>query len=88
MTPDFDKMFDDCVNSLADDDITKGAECLEELARCWAKAGLTLKSFLDMRTHLIEQAIERTDAIFIKEKLELAERNNRAERTGSVIILQ
>ncbi|NRA79863.1 MAG: hypothetical protein HRU18_16785 [Pseudoalteromonas sp.] len=86
MTPDIDKLIDDCIDSLIDDDIRKGGDCLEQLARHFAKAGLGLKSFTDMRTFIINQAVEQTDAIFIKEKLELAERDSRTKRTGSIII--
>lgn len=86
MTPDIDKLIEDCIDNLIDDDIKKGGDCLEQLAIHFANAGLTLKSFMDMRTYIINEAVEKTDAIFIKEKLELAERDARAKRTGSIII--
>lgn len=86
MAPDIDKLIGECITNLCDDDIKKGGETLEELARYWAKAGLTLKSFMDMRKYILNEAIERTDAFFIKEKLNLAEQDLRAKRTGSIII--
>ena len=86
MTPDIDNLIEECITNLCDDNVRRGGESLEELARYWAKAGLTLKSFMDMRTYIVNQAIEKTDAIFIKEKLELAEECLRIKRTGSIII--
>jgi len=86
MTPDIDNLIEECITSLCDDNIKVGGESLEELARYWAKVGLTLKSFEDIRKYIITRAIEKTDAIFIKEKLELAERDLRVKRTGSIII--
>ena len=86
MTPDIDNLIEECITNLCDDNIKCGGESLEELARHWAKAGLTLKSFMDMRTYIVNEAVEKTDAIFIKEKLELAERDLRVKRTGSIII--
>jgi len=86
MTPDIDALIEECITNLSDDNIKMGGESLEELARYWAKAGLTLKSFMDMRTYIINAAIEKTDAFFIQEKLKLAEEDLRVKRTGSIII--
>jgi hypothetical protein len=41
---------------------------------------------MDMRTYIINAAIEKTDAFFIREKLKLAEEDLRVKRTGSIII--
>ena len=82
-----DKLVDECIGELVNDDVTKGAESLQELARYWAEAGLSLKSFLDMRIFIINQAKEKTDAAFIDEKLQLAESRLREERAGSPIII-
>lgn len=81
-----DQLIQECIDNLADDNINVGGECLQELARYWAKAGLEIKSFMDMRTYIIESAKQKTDAKFIEEKLIVAERNLRAKRTGSIII--
>jgi hypothetical protein len=86
MTPDIDALIEECITNLSDDNIKMGGESLQELARYWAKAGLTLKSFMDMRTYIINAAIEKTDAFFIREKLKLAEEDLRVKRTGSIII--
>ena len=85
MTPDIDKLIEECITNLCYDNIKCGGESLEELARYWAKAGLTLKSFMDIRKYIINEAVEKTDAIVIKEKLELAERDLREKRTGYII---
>lgn len=84
---DVDKLIEDCITNLSDDNINNGGECLYELAVLWNKAGLTLPSFLNMRIYIIEMAKKKTDAIFIDEKLKLAEKALREKRTGSIIIL-
>jgi len=81
-----DAMIEECISNLASDDINSGGESLVELARYWAKSGLTQKSFLDMRIYIIEMAKKQTDALFIDEKLRLAEQSLREKRTGSIII--
>ena len=82
MTEDeINKLIDECIDHLADESILTGAQSLFELAMLWAKAGLTQESFLDMRKHIIDQAIQRTDAMFIHEKLKLSEQQLRRERT-------
>lgn len=86
MTPDIDNLIQECITNLCDDNIKRGGESLEELARYWAKAGLTLKSFMDMRQYIINEAVEKTDVVFIQEKLKLAEQDLRVKRTGSIII--
>lgn len=86
---DIDRLVDQCIDNLADDNINTGAESLAELAGVWARAGLTYKSFLDMRTYIINEATARTDAFFIQEKLTIAERKLQNERnniTGQKII--
>jgi hypothetical protein len=86
MTPDIDALIEECITNLSDDNIKMGGESLQELAQYWAKADLTLKSFMDMRTYIINAAIEKTDAFFIREKLKIAEEDLRVKRTGSIII--
>jgi len=87
ITPNaIDKLIDDCITELCSDDVTKGGECLQELAQYWAKAGLTQKSFLDMREYIILSAERKTDKAFIREKLSNSERVLREKRTGSIII--
>ena len=86
MTPDIDNLIQECITNLCDDNVKRGGESLEELARYWAKAGLTLKSFMDMRQYIINMAVEKTDTVFIQEKLKLAEQGLKTKRTGSIII--
>ena len=84
---DFDSLISEAIIELAGDDVTKGAECLVEIAQLWAKAGLPQSSFMEMRQYIINEAIERTDQVFIETKIEMAERKLRERRTGSNIIL-
>lgn len=87
-TPDdFDSLISEAIVELAADDINKGADCLVEIAQLWAKAGFPQKSFMDMRQYIINEAVERTDALFIETKVAMAERKLRERRTGSNIIL-
>jgi len=81
-----DAMIEECITNLADDNINRGGEALQELAIIWAKAGLGYKSFLDMRMYIIESAKQKTDAYFIDEKLKIIEKDLREKRTGSIII--
>jgi len=81
-----DKLIQECIDNLCDDNIFRGAESLQELAQNFAKAGMKQQSFMDIRTFIINQAKERTDALFIDEKLKLSEQALREKRTGSVII--
>lgn len=81
-----DAMIEECITNLADEDINKGGEALQELATYWNKAGLGMASFLDMRTYIINMAKQKTDALFIDEKLRISERALREKRTGSIII--
>lgn len=82
-----DALIEECISDLCSERITNGAECLQELAQYYAKAGMTMQSFLDTRTYIINQAKEKTDAMFIDEKISLAEKKQRELRTGSKIIL-
>lgn len=76
----FDVLIDEAINHLADDDISKGADVLQEMARYWAKAGLPIESFMSMRLYVINEAKARTTSQFIEEKLKLAERQSKVIR--------
>ena len=77
----FNELIDDAIDHLCDDNIEYGAGCLREIAELWAKAGLPQQSFMDMRQHIINQAIERVgNAQFVELKLELAEKDSQRER--------
>ncbi len=87
MTEDeINKLIDECIDQLADDNTRVGAESLVELAHVWANAGIDISSFLDIRKYIINEAIERTDPMFIEEKLQQAEQLLRETRCGSTII--
>lgn len=73
-------LIDMCIQALSDDNIEQGADQLYELAVIWARAGLTQKSFADIRKYIINEATAKTDAHFIHEKLKIAERKNYERR--------
>jgi len=81
-----DKLIEECIDNLCDDNINRGAESLQELAQNFAKGGMALQSFLDTRTYIINEAKKKTDALFIDEKLRLSEQALREKRTNSIII--
>ena len=87
MTPDqINELVDDCIDHLCDDNAAYGAGSLVELAKIWAKAGLTQQSFLDMRQYIINSSIERlgtSATAFIHYKLQLAEQDLTKERNKS-----
>jgi len=79
-------LIDECINHLCDDNAAYGAGSLNELAKLWARAGLTKQSFIDIRQHIINSALERlgTSATqFIHYKLQLAEQDLMKERHKS-----
>ena len=68
-------LIDECVDHLCDDNPEFGAESLVELANLFAKAGLGMQSFLNMREYIVQTAKERIgNHSFIDYKLKLAER--------------
>jgi len=77
---DINDCIDQAIEALADDNINLGAEALEQLARQWSKAGLPQSTFADIRIYIIKEASERTDALFIAEKLTIIERELRNDR--------
>jgi len=76
-------LIDEAIKQLSSDDINTGADCLVEIARLYARAGLPQQLFGGIRQHIINEAEKRTDALFIQEKLKLAERNNQNGRIFS-----
>lgn len=83
----FNIMIDNAIIELIDDNPRKGAEALVEIAKVWAAAGLPQDSFMNVRQYIINEAIERTDAAFIQDKLEASEKLLREQRTKTTIIL-
>lgn len=73
-------LIDEAIDSLADDDISKGAEALLALAQSFAKAGLGIDSFQNTRQYIINEATAKTDAVFIQEKLKIIEREMQQDR--------
>lgn len=89
-----DYYLDDLMNEitahLVDGAPKDAAQGLFKLASYFAKAGMPMSSFLNMRKHLVDQAIETSgSAYFIDEKLRIAEEELTKIRTGksSLIIV-
>lgn len=86
-SPDeINELIDDCIDHLCDDNPEYGASSLVELATLFAKAGLGIQSFVNMRQFIIRSSIERlgTQATgFIEYKLKLAEQLLQKERKNS-----
>lgn len=83
-----DKLMNDVVSNLVDGQPRHAGQALAELATYFAKAGLKIQSFYDMRKHLIDSALEQVGCpAFIQEQLEQVEQIMHAERTGSKIII-
>lgn len=84
-------LIDECIGDLCDDNAEHGAESLVELAIIWARAGMPQSSFADMRSHIVNSAIERVgSASFIQYKLKLAEQSlnrTRSHTRGHSIII-
>lgn len=74
MIVDINKLIDDAIEALVDDDVNKGADQLYELAVHFSRGGMTQKSFEDLRGYIIQEAERKTDAHFVREKLKIAER--------------
>lgn len=77
---DINNTIDEAIMALADESISVGAEVLLQLATTWAKAGLPQESFQDIRQYIINEASDKTDALFIAEKLKIAEQAARTKR--------
>ena len=68
-------LIDECIDQLCDDNAEFGAESLAELAQVWAKSGLGMQSFLNVRQYIVNTAKDRIgNHSFIDYKLKLAER--------------
>lgn len=76
-------LIDEAIKQLSSDDVNSGADCLVEIAHMYARAGLPQHLFGGIRQYIISEAEKRTDAVFIQEKLKLAERNNQNARIFS-----
>ena len=80
---ELDNLMTEAINDLAADDINAGVRALEGLAHNYAKAGMDQQSFANIRQFIINEAIAKTDAYFIEEKLKAAERTNSIKRMGN-----
>lgn len=81
---DPNELIDECIDHLCDDNIKHGGAALVELSLMWAKAGLGLGSFTNIRKYIICEAIARTCPLFIKEKITVIERQQRDSRNGTI----
>ena len=84
MTPDaINELVDECIDDLCDDNAERGAQSIAELAIIYAKAGIPIKTFMDMREYIIRSAIERLGTAatsFIHYKLQVAEQELKKTR--------
>ena len=74
------QLFQQAIDQLADDDIRKGGEALQFIAKVFHKGGMPIESFFNIRKHIVDEAIKKTDALFIHEKIKLIERDMQYER--------
>ena len=85
MNIDINKMIDDAILALSSDRVMDGVGELMELAIVWARAGMKQSSFNDLRQYIIQEASERTDRLFIQEKIRMAEKALRESRDARPI---
>lgn len=91
-------LMDEAIDHLCDDSPDYGADTLVELAHIFASAGMPKSTFQNIRTHIINSAIERlgkSSTMFVHYKLQKAEQKLFEERrkisgnrsnAGSIII--
>ena len=85
---DIDKLIDDCIDSLADDNANIGSECLVELAKAFAVTGMELESFLNLRTYIVQQALQRDQCPrLIETKLIESEKQLQRSRNGESSVI-
>lgn len=83
---DINDLIDECIDALCDENAEYGADSLAELATLWARAGLTQRSFADVRQYVKNSAKERlgaSSAYFIEYKLQKAEKKLQNKRYTS-----
>jgi len=81
-----DDLMVNAIDLLTKGDIKNGVSAISELALAFAKAGLGMQSFLNIRTLVIESAVQNNQTLFIPEKVKIAETQLREARNGSKII--
>ena len=87
MTPEkLDSLMTEAISHLADDNPKMGVEALVEIADVFAKAGMPQEVFLGIRKHIIQQATDKTDTLFILEKVKLAEKQHQKLSSGIIQI--
>lgn len=87
MTEDkLDSLMTEAINHLVDDNPKMGVEALVEIADVFAKAGMPRQTFEGIRKHIIQQAIGKTDSLFILEKVKLAEKQHQKLSSGIIQI--
>ena len=80
---DVDRLIEESIDALADDNPTHGAECLVDLAKAFAVTGMGQDSFNNIRYYIIEKAKERDQCPgLIDIKLKLAEQKLQEARNG------
>lgn len=76
-----DKLIEDAIDALADDNMNTGIDCMIELCAAFGKAGYKKASFNHLRQHIILEARRRDQCpVLIDTKLKLAEEQLRKIR--------
>ena len=68
-----DRIIEGCIHALSTNHCLIGADRLQDLARYWAVAGMDLKSFLDMKTYILESAKKKSNNDNLEDDLKIAE---------------
>lgn len=71
---DFDQMIEDSVDSLVNGNPKQAAESLVEIAQAMSKAGYPERGFASLRSHIIAEAIRKSDEVLVNERLREAEK--------------
>jgi hypothetical protein len=69
-----DQTIEDAINSLVALDFNKSAEHLQSIAVSFAQCGMTLNSFINIKSYIIESARQKGDTDNLEDQLTLAEK--------------
>jgi len=81
-TNHIDDLISSCISFLENNRFLEAAENLQDIAVLWAKGGLPLKSFLDMKSYIVESARKTNPIDGLENKLLMAEKELKETRTN------
>ena len=84
MTPDVDRMIDDCIEQLADERVDEGVDLFYELAVLWKSAALSRQSFIDICHYIQTEAGNKSDETFVQMKITAALKKARENKHGII----